>query len=222
MNARFTPPTRRRASRDTVGMPAATLSCPLCGQPHRPVWLAPGERAHCVRCDHTLARGSRSEHAHSARAFALAGLLLAAPALTLPFVTVGKLGNVISGTVVTSVVAFWRADFRVLSVWILLCGAIAPLVLLGLLATVVSSPRGSASSRGAQVAHRVVSTLKIWTMPEVQLLAVLVAFIKLGSLVEVAIGPGLWCYAGMTLASLFAWRSYALAPSSRPAPDLAS
>jgi paraquat-inducible protein A len=45
-------------------------------------------------------------------------------------------------------------------------------------------------------------------MPEVQVLAVLVAVVKIGSVVHIAIGPGLWCYAGMSMAILLALRSF--------------
>ena len=50
--------------------------------------------------------------------------------------------------------------------------------------------------------------LELWSIPEVYLLAVLVAFIKLDSLAQAEPAPGLWCQAGMSLALLIAWRRF--------------
>ncbi len=196
------------------------FACPLCGQSHASIQLRPRERALCSRCGHTLAAGSRFGPDTSV-AFAVTGLLLAIPAMTLPLVTVAKLGNEFTGSLFTGVDALWRAGMRLLSLWVLVCGAIAPLILLGTLAGLFSPPWLVSSPRFLRWLKRLASALETWAMPEVQVLAVLVAFTKLGSLVDIFIGPGLWCYAGMAIATLIAWRTFALLPadarSARPA-----
>jgi paraquat-inducible protein A len=55
-----------------------------------------------------------------------------------------------------------------------------------------------------------------WAIPEVQVLAVLVAFMKLRSVVDIKIGPGFWCYSAMALSLLMAQRSVNFAATSLP------
>jgi paraquat-inducible protein A len=55
---------------------------------------------------------------------------------------------------------------------------------------------------------RVARVLQHWAIPEVQVLAILVALMKLGSVVEVTIGPGFWCYCAMALSLLIAQHSF--------------
>src|ERR1022692_601753 len=99
----------------------AQLICRLCGQEHGPIRLAPGEKALCVRCDAVLAQGSRLGP-DSALVFSLTGLILALPAMTLPFVGADKFGDERMSLLFTGVVALWDQGMRALSVLVFLCG----------------------------------------------------------------------------------------------------
>jgi paraquat-inducible protein A len=176
---------------------------------HRVVALAPGEKARCVRCDLPLAKGSRFG-VDTALACGVAGLILAVPAGLLPFVTVSKLANERTGHLLTGVGTLWEDGMRLLAVWVAACGALAPLLLLGTLVGLLAPTRFGwepVAPRSLALAARAVEH---WAMPEVQVLAVLVAMVKLHTLVGVHIGPGFWCYAALSFVTLAGWRSYEL------------
>lgn len=190
--------------------PPAALTCRLCGHHHRSAPLRRGQRALCLRCGTILAqRGWLGRDA--SLAFALTGAALALPAALLPFIRVDKLGRDHTGLLGTGAVALWDEGMRLLGIWVALCGVLAPMLLLGALAWLLARERlgrGSAADPGHTL--RLVRALERWAMPEVHVLAVLVALIKLGTLVNVHIGPGFWCYAAMSVALLVAWRGFDL------------
>jgi paraquat-inducible protein A len=203
----ITPPTLSGPGSDTSSRPAFT--CRLCGLEHVRVRLGRGRRALCVRCGSLLAkRGWLGRDA--ALAFTLTGVLLAAPAFTLPIMTVGKYGNSHADLVVSGVQALWEDRMRLLSIWVLLCGVVAPLLLLGTLAGLLLAPRQGWPPSVRRALARSAHALEHWAMPEVHVLAVLVALVKLGSQVDVHLQPGFWCYATMSAMVLLAWRTYAL------------
>lgn len=194
------------------------LICPLCGQHHEPIPLAPGERALCRRCDTVLTQRSRVGP-DAALVFTLTGLILAVPAFFLPFITAGKFGQQRGGVLFTGVEGLWDNGMPLLAIWVLLCGAVVPLVLLGILAVGLLRTRLGWSHGPSELLSRAAHSLSYWAIPEVHVLAVLVALMKLGSVVNVTIGVGFWCYIGMSISLLLAWRNFMLNPPQRPSSD---
>ena len=194
------------------------LTCPLCGQDHQLIALAPGERALCRRCDTVLTQRSRVGP-DAALVFTLTGLLLAAPAFFFPFITAGKFGQQRGGVLFTGVEGLWDNGMPFLAIWVLLCGAVVPIVLLGILAAGLLRSRLGWSNGPSELLSQAAHALSYWAIPEVHVLAVLVSLIKLGSVVNVTIGVGFWCYIGMSISLLLAWRNFMLKPAGLPLSD---
>jgi paraquat-inducible protein A len=185
------------------------FTCHSCGQMHRVVPLAPGEKAWCVRCNTPLAKGSRFG-VDTALACGVAGLILAVPAALLPFVTVSKLANERVGLLFTGVATLWEDGMQLLAIWVTACGALAPLLLLGTLTGLLLPARLGWQPFAPRTLTLSARAVEHWAMPEVQVLAVLVALVKLHTLVGVRIGPGFWCYVALSLVTLLGWRSFEL------------
>jgi paraquat-inducible protein A len=135
-------------------------------------------------------------------------LILAVPAATLPLVSVSRFGSEHTGLLFSGVRALWNGGMPTLGVWVLICGGVAPALLLVALGGLLISERLGWRLPGLTLLEGIAAAVAEWTMPEVQVLAVLVAVVKIGSVVHIAIGPGLWCYAGMSMAILLALRSF--------------
>ena len=179
------------------------VSCRICGQVHHTVKLRFAEHASCSYCGSALVQaGSRRQ---AAAAYAIAALILAVPATELPIVTVRKFGADRVSYVWTGVQALWQDGMHMLAIWVALCGVVVPILLLAALVTRLL-PSTAMPGRGTGFWIRFASALQHWSMPEVQLLAVLVAFVKIGALVQVDVGPGLWFYGAMAMMTLLAWR----------------
>jgi paraquat-inducible protein A len=160
-----------------------------------------------VRCEAVLAQGTRLGP-DTALVFSITGLVFALPAAVLPFISAGKLGDERISLLFTGVWSLWDGGMGPLAILVFLCGGLLPFALLATLAVLHTSSRLGWQNDDLRFLFRVARVLQHWAIPEVQVLAVLVALMKLGSLVEVTIGPGFWCYCAMALSLLIAQHSF--------------
>jgi paraquat-inducible protein A len=185
----------------------AFLTCHTCGQEHRQAPLATGEKAFCSRCGALMAKGSRLGP-DSTFVFSVTGLVLAVPAALLPFIGAEKLGDERTSRLLTGVGALWDGGMSAVAVLVLLCGVLLPVALLAVFALLHVPERFGWQPGGTARLLRAAHVLEHWSIPEVQVLAVLVALMKLGSIVEITVGPAFWFYCAMAISLILAQQSF--------------
>ncbi len=159
---------------------------------------------------------------HAVLALALAGLVFAVPAALLPFISARKLGDERDSLLFTGVATLWNHDMRTIAVVIVLCGAVLPIAFLFALALLHAPPALLPPASARRLLFRFARFLEHWAFPEVQVLAVLVALMRLGSVVEVSVGAGFWSYCAMSAFLLLAHRNFDFESSASPAEALAA
>lgn len=144
---------------------------------------------------------------HRALAWSLAGLCLLLTSTRLPFVSAEKFGQGNDGRMFSGAVSLWQQGQGALATLVALCGFLVPLALLLVLAAAALSPAWRPHL------HRWARRLESWSMPEVRVLAIVVAFTKLSALVTAVPAAGLWCYGAAAVCTLLAARGLGHPPA---------
>ncbi len=186
-------------------------ACPTCALTQRvPVESVNTGRARvcCARCGATL-RSHRdfSRHASITAALALAALILYPVAITMPILRVQQLGNANATSIIDGVITLLADGEIFVGLIVLACSIILPLgKLLALLTMSMMGARLAHSHRA--LTHRIIDFTGRWGMLDVLAVAVLVAALKLGDLMEVAPGPAAFTFALCVLLSLLATATF--------------
>jgi paraquat-inducible protein A len=179
-------------------------ACHVCGLVQHIPMLRGDERARCVRCA-AVVRAPRRQRLSESRtaAVAAAALILWPAAVTLPVMHIERFGRTNDASVWSgSVGLLQRGEWFVGGV-VFLCSFVLPLMkLLALLAITVG--RGFMERRMRSFTYRLVDWTGRWGMLDVLLVAVVVAWVKLGDFADVTAGPGAVAFALLVLASLVA------------------
>jgi len=175
-----------------VGRPAATMDmrCPKC---HKRI------------DDASSAHGAVSRQRTAA--FAVAALILYPAALLLPILRVEQLGATHEAGILDGAADLLAQGNILLGMLILVCSVVIPITkLLGLL--ILSTRRIPVSARHRARAWWFIELSGRWGMLDVLLVAALVAFVKLGDVIEIQPGEGAFLFAlvvGLSLLSAMAF-----------------
>ena len=165
--------------------------------------LGPGDVSRCTRCRATIRQGSHPRSVSRAAALSLSALILYPLALLLPIMTLERLGHQSVSSVWSGTVKLLAEGYWIVGLTILLFSIVAPLTKLGAMFTLCAGGRLMKREHRAWTYH-VVEFIGRWGMLDVLLVAVLVAAVKLGDLVEVQPGPGVVAFLGVVVLSMLA------------------
>jgi paraquat-inducible protein A len=166
--------------------------------------LARGEVARCARCRARLADGwPAGERNLRAWHAACAALLLYPVAITLPILHFERLGRVSENSVLSGSLGLIQEGDLGLGLVVFLCSIVVPLGKLLTLVLLARRPHGWSPSRRLN-AWRALELCGRFGMLDVLLVSILVAWLELGTWVEVTPGPAAVAFGACVLCSLLA------------------
>jgi paraquat-inducible protein A len=160
----------------SVELRTALVECHDCGLRHRPEPLPEGSRARCRRCRAVLRTHSPYE---SCLALALTGLVLVAAANFMPFMSINIEGQERDASFVTGALSLLGLGYWPLAAVILLVTVVMPTVKLGSMAYVLAALRMARPPRHIIPILRWIDELHPWSMVEVYMLGLFVAYVRL-------------------------------------------
>lgn len=182
----------------------ALAACPTCGLVQRIPALGRGERARCPRCV-AVVRSPRRLAVSEVRTAVVAASALALwpAAVTLPVMEIERFGHMTEASVWSGSVGLLREGEWFVGGVVFVCSLLLPFVKLVALLSITAGRRHM-GRRARAWTYRLVDWTGRWGMLDVLLVAVVVAWVKIGDFAEVAPGPGAVAFSLLVLASLVA------------------
>jgi len=174
-------------------------NCHSCGK------LSPYQLGHCPRCHGAL--NLRTPHSiQKTLAFLITALLFYIPANIFPIMTSEQLGVVEATTIIGGIIVLWEMGSYPIAVVVFVASVLVPIVKFIILfwlcyCTKFGSPM---SAKELSVLYRTTEFIGRWSMVDVFVVAVLVALIQLGTLLNVQPGIAAVTFAMMVILTIVA------------------
>ncbi|MBL4769618.1 MAG: paraquat-inducible protein A [Planctomycetes bacterium] len=183
---------------------ASAHACRSCGLIQQVPALEGRQKALCARCGSVIEDPFRSRQGNRiCSAAAVSALILYIPAVTLPILTVERLGFSRASSVWEGVVRFLTHGDWFVGTVVLVCSVIIPVLkLMGLLFLVHGKNWIRPHTQGRL--FRWIEWTGKWGMLDVLLIAFLVAWVKMGDLVSIRPGKAVVLFCTMVVLSLVA------------------
>ncbi|MDO9714176.1 paraquat-inducible protein A [Paracraurococcus lichenis] len=172
--------------------------CPDCGLRQVVPALRPGTAAHCLRCNRLLRR-ARHEPLGRALALNLAALVLIGVACLMPLMTVSAGGMDLSANLFSGPKNLRSDGLWELSAVVLFTSVAAPVVKVLAMTYVLGGLQSRRPWRHLRQVFAWIEWLRPWSMVEVYLLGVFVAYVKLIDLVHIELGPAIYALGALML-----------------------
>jgi len=154
--------------------------------------LPSGGRARCLRCGQTLAIEPGEGSLQRALALAVAAAVVFIVGNTASLMGLSAVGRSTSTTVLGGAYELWQQGYQLTAALVAFACVLAPAAYLCLLLGVLWMSTRSPVPKWGGGLMRHASFLLSWSMPEVMLLGILVALIKIAALATVIPGVGLY------------------------------
>jgi paraquat-inducible protein A len=177
--------------------------CPCCGLVQLLPAVPAAHEARCARCGTVLHRAATGPANRMAAAAALAALILYPLGVSLPVLRLEEMGHVKETSIWAGTISLLGHGQIVVGLIVFLCSIVIPLVKLAAL-FLLTAPTPWLRRRHQASVYHAIEWAGRWGMIDVLLVAILVAALKLGDLVEVHPGPGLVAFTCCVLLSLVA------------------
>lgn len=170
-----------------------SVTCRHCGLNTLVPILSPKQKAHCPRCDHILTSFT-SNWIDKVLALSLSAMLLLILSLSFYFLSFDVNGMKTSVTLISVVDSMEDQGYLALAVLIFILCIILPIGVISMLLFWMLAIKFGFGVRAAQAQVKLCFAFLKWCMPEVFIVSALVSMVKLVTIAEVEIGPGLYFY----------------------------
>jgi paraquat-inducible protein A len=167
-------------------------ACPGCDLLQRLPTLPSGGRARCLRCGDTLAIEPEEGSLQRALALAAAAAIVLVIGNTTSLMGLSAVGRHASTTLLGGAYELWLQGYQVTAAAVAFACVLAPAAYLSVLLAVLFMTTRPPAPKWAGRVMRDTGFLLSWSMPEVMLLGILVALIKIAALAAVIPGVGLY------------------------------
>jgi len=163
--------------------------------------LVNNQQAHCPRCNHLLYQGKK-DPINKTLIVSASGLMMVFPAYFLPMMNMEALGIHNSASVLSSIPLMMTSSFWIAGIGLLLFVVIFPILILCITFWISLHLRLKSYPKYLLKLQKLYQRMIGWGMPEVYILGLLVAFVKLLDNFTVSLGAGMVCFFIMMFCSL--------------------
>lgn len=179
------------------------LECHDCGAVQRLPAMPPEARASCPRCDATL-RHTRADSFTAPLALNIAALVLFLVGAVFTLMTVGTAGRTRAASLLSGPEELGQFGLWELSAVVLATTVMAPLARILCMIAVLGGLRQRHRPPGIRAVFAWVEHLRPWSMVEILLLGLFVAYVRLADIARVEIGPAIVALGALTVVALMA------------------